>query len=84
LDASAKTMRAGLLKRDEGERGRDYPAGSAGYPAPTELAWIELHVVVDSAEFPAPQPVRFPASRFQQPPNSAIHTREVVPGSHQA
>ena len=59
-------------------------AGQYGEPAPAELGWIELYVVVDSAEFPPPEPVCFPASRLQPPPYSPCQTRGLVPGRHQA
>jgi hypothetical protein len=52
LGASAKA--SFVLKHDEGERGRNYPTRGAAYPVPAEFARIELHVVVDRAEFPTP------------------------------
>src|SRR5579872_4633756 len=55
---------SGLLKGNECECSRDYPARRPCCPAPAELGWIELDLVVDSAEFPSPQPVCFAASRI--------------------
>ncbi len=67
LVTSAKTTLASLLKRNECECSGDDPAGSPRHPAPAELSRIELHVVINRAEFPAPEPVCFAASCFQQP-----------------
>src|ERR1700674_4725204 len=61
------TALPGLLKGNECECSRDYPARCTGYPAPAELGWIELHFVIDHAEFPPPGPVCLAASCIYQP-----------------
>src|ERR1700674_2021026 len=56
------TTLPGLLESNKCECSRDYPARRPWCPAPAELSWIELDLVVDSAEFPSPEPVCFAAS----------------------
>src|ERR1035441_3739716 len=59
---SVKAVLPRLSKRNDAEGGRDHPARCSRNPAPAELGWIELNLVVDRAEFPTPQPRCFTAS----------------------
>src|SRR5207244_602445 len=77
---SAKTMFPSLLKCDECESGGDYPAHSFGYPVPAELGWVELHLIVDSAEFPSPKPICLATSRVQHPTYSLCCTATFAAG----
>src|ERR1022692_1019155 len=72
----------GLSKGNEGECSRDYPARCTTHPAPAKPGWIELHLVVERPEFPAPQPVCLAASRVQEPLDSGCQALRCLPGVH--